>query len=372
MIRILLILSALFATQCHAQEWNRDADRVCQSMIRHFWGASFEGAATQKYFNASASQASMKNEWWWQAHAMDVIIDAYVRTADRQYLDFYEPWYEGIIGSNYEHFDDDVLHNNSIDDMEWICITLIRMTQTSGDRRYLDHARRLYERYIVTTWGPEDEAPWHGGISWSSDKAVGKTKNACSNGPAGIIAAMLGKDDDLRRIYLWERRHLYDKTTGAVWDHLSYNGVSKALHSYNTATFIAMAAYLYQLTHEQSLLDDITRATDFAIAHFGVGDRRLMSLVSNSDRGGDAGLFHGIFFRYLAQIINSCILPEAKQQQYRQYLFDNAHLAMSSLSPDTDIFPRDWAGMKITSAYGAPLTPHVTGATLISAVASLR
>lgn len=371
-MRAFLISLLFFANLCQAQNWSHEANRACDSMIRNFWGGSFSGAATQKYFNAMAAQSSMKNEWWWQAHAMDVIIDAYKRTSDKKYLAFYEPWYEGVIGSNYESFDDDVLHNNSIDDMEWICITLIRMYQTCGDSRYLNHAKTLYEKYIITTWGPNDESPWHGGVSWSSDPAIAKTKNACSNGPAGIIASLLGKTDELIRIYSWERENLFDKDSGAVWDHIDKNGVNRALHSYNSATFIAMATQLYLLTKNDSLITDIIKAADFAINSFGVGDKKLMSIVSKNERGGDAGLFHGIFFRYMAELLNAHILPNDKQQLYSQYLYDNAELAMTCLQPNIDIFSRDWVNIKITEPNQAPLTPHVTGATLLSSVASLK
>ncbi len=372
MRQLFLVWMLLISITCKSQDWNAEASRVCHSMIKNFWGASFSGAATQKYFNTLGAQMSMKNEWWWQAHAMDVIIDNYQLTGDKRYLAFYEPWYEGIIGSNYEYFSDDVLHNNSIDDMEWICITLIRMTQTTGDQRYYDHAKRLYERYIITTWGPDDEAPWHGGVSWSSDNNIPKTKNACSNGPAAIIASMLGKTDDVARIYKWERDNLFDSETGAVWDHIGRNGVSPVVHSYNTGTFIAMATRLYRETKDESLISDIIKAADYTINHFGQGDKKLMSLVSKRKNGGDAGLFHGIFFRYMAELINANILPADKQEEYRLYLIDNAKLALTCLESGLDIFSRDWVNERITAPEQGALTPHVTGATLIAAVASLK
>lgn len=372
MLRLFLLSLFFVSTLCKAQDWSSEATRVCDSMIRHFWGGSFPDAATQNYFNSMGAQMSMKNEWWWQAHAMDVIIDTYVRTGDRKYLHYYEPWYEGIIASNYEHFDDDVLRNNSIDDMEWICITLIRMYRSSGDERYLLHAKKLYENYIITTWGPDEESPWYGGISWSSDAGIPKTKNACSNGPAGIIAALLGKTDDLKRIYYWERNQLFDIKSGAVYDHVGRNGVNRALHSYNSGTFIAMAMHLYLFTKNDSLLNDITLAADFAIRNFSVGEQQLMSSVSRSDKGGDIGLFHGIFFRYLAETINAGILPAKKEKQYRQFLVDNAVLAKTCLVSGTDLFSRDWVNIRICNSAEAALTPHVTGATLFSAVASLK
>lgn len=363
-----------------AEDWSQAAADACDVMIKNFWGASFEGAATQNYFNATGGQQSMKNEWWWQAHAMDVVVDEYLRSGNTKYLAMFEPWYEGIIGSNYEHFDDDVLHNNSIDDMEWICITLIRMYEACGDKRYLTHARTLYDNYIMTTWGPENESPWFGGVSWSSDTNIAKSKNACSNGPAGIIAALLIKHysserarykSDLDRIYDWEREYLFEKQTGAVWDNIHKDGIRKGVTSYNQGTFVAMAMYEYLLTNDEKYLNDAINAIEYTRDHLGVGASKVLSMVTGRIKTGDSGLFHGIFFRYLSELLRTHILPEDKQKEYEEYLEINAREAQGCLVSEIGIYSFDWSNVKIDDEKNAPLTPHVSGATLMSALAML-
>lgn len=370
------------AQAAESVDWEKEATRSCRSLVKNFWGASFPGNASQKYFNDYGGQASLRNEWWWQAHAMDVVIDEYNRTKDDRWLQMFEPWYEGIQGANYEDFDDDPLHNNSIDDMEWLCITMIRMYEACGDRRYFNHARRLYDRYIITTWGPEDEAPWHGGISWSTKADITKTKNACSNGPGGIIAYMLARNlhgaerkkyfDDLKRIYAWEREVLFDKETGAVNDHIGYNGVWDGIFAYNTGTFIAMAHQMFVVTRDTQYIDDAKKAADFTMRHFAYGKLGLMSLTSDQEWGGDHGLFHGIFFRYLTELLQAiAVLDQPTQQRYTDYLRACGTLAVQNLVEGVDIFSRDWENIRITDPKQAPLTPHVTGATLMEMLAML-
>ena len=79
--------------------------------------------------------------------------------------------------------------NVFVDDMEWIVLAQIRMFESTGEKKYIEKARQVYDDWIWPTWGPEDEAPWFGGITWKTD--VAKSKNACSNGPAALIAARL-------------------------------------------------------------------------------------------------------------------------------------------------------------------------------------
>ena len=80
------------------------------------------------------------------------------------------------------------------------------------------------------------------------------SKNACSNGPAALIAARLyrinGNQEDLDwavNIYKWERENLFNPATGAIYDNV--NGETGELStlslSYNQGTFLGAAYELY-------------------------------------------------------------------------------------------------------------------------------
>lgn len=368
-------------------DWHLIADEVCTSLVTHYWGASFPACRTQYYFNAGSDQSNMKNEWWWQAHAMDVVTDAYERTGDERWLKMYDPWVQGIVQHNYEHWPEDPWRNESVDDMEWIVITLIRMYETSLREKYLAKAQHIFDRYIITTWGPDDEAPWHGGLSWSTNPLIPKTKNACSNGPGAIIAAMLARhadvlskyggrsraeyEHDVRRIYEWEKAHLFNSQTGEVYDNMGLKHIDKKVRTYNSGTFIAMATEMYRQTHDHQYIADAVLAADYVIRELTDPKTHLLSNVSNRKGGGDQGLFHGIFFRYMTWLLKSGGLSADKQYEYKKFLTDNALMAVSTLQPGINIFPSDWSKSPVTSTHDAPLTPHVTGCTLISAVCQI-
>lgn len=96
-----------------------------------------------------------------------------------------------------------------------------------------------------------------------------------------------------------------------------------------------------------------------------------MNNVSRLENGGDMGLFHGIFFRYLSQLINSNALPADKKEDYSRFIAANCNTAISCLQPGVDIFSKNWMTERISTAENAPLTPHVTGCTLLYATLSI-
>lgn len=146
--------------------WQKMADGMSQALIKHFWGANFKGYENRFYFNYGSDLSNMTtNHYWPQAHAMDVMVDAYMRTGSKQYLNIYPLWWEGAPKFNFAGREEDPWWNVFVDDMEWIALAQIRMFESTKNTKYLKKARQTYDDWVWSTWGPEDEAPWFGGIT---------------------------------------------------------------------------------------------------------------------------------------------------------------------------------------------------------------
>ena len=142
---------------------------MSQVLVRHFWGANFEGYPDRYYFNYGSDLSNMTtNHYWPQAHAMDVLVDAYMRTGDDLYKNIFPLWWEGMPRFNFakDMNPKDPWWNVFVDDMEWIILAQIRMFGCTHDTKYIAKARQMYDDWVWPTWGPEDEAPWYGGITW--------------------------------------------------------------------------------------------------------------------------------------------------------------------------------------------------------------
>ena len=381
---LIMCLSAPLSAQ-NRDYWNRMADGMSQALIEHFWGANFEGYEDRYYFNYGSDLSDMTtNHYWPQAHAMDVLVDAYMRTGDDLYKNIFPLWWNGMPRFNFAKGQNpkDPWWNVFVDDMEWIILAQIRMYECTHESKYIVKARQMYDDWVWPTWGPENEAPWFGGITWKTD--VSKSKNACSNGPAALIAARLyrfyenagfagGKPreaylNEAIRIYLWEKRYLFDHETGAVYDHMNQKGEIQKdwIFTYNIGTFLGAAHELYRITGYKQYLDDAVLASNYVINHLST-DGILSDATS-----GDGGLFHGIFFRYFVKLVNEEDLEKETRKKFHNYL-TNLAMVMSKegVNPTTMLYGGRWRKAPDDKTPVA-LTPHLTGCMLMEAMCILK
>lgn len=369
-------------SQRQASSW---ADALDEALIKNFWGASFKGHEDRYFFNKTSHQADMgTGDYWPQAHAIDVVTDAYLRTGQQQYRSLYEQWWQGMPKFNFDARRGakrgDLWWNAYVDDMEWHCLALIRIYEATKEVRYLNKARQLYADWIWTQWSPEDEAPWYGGITWKTD--IISSKNACSNGPAAIVAARLAiyadvdssyekarqKDEYLneaRRIYQWERQYLWDAATGAIYDSMNSKGkVARFSLSYNQGTFIGAAVELYRQTGQNQYLEDAILTARYTI---GPMSRHNGGVLPDATEG-DGGLFNGIFFRYLANLVVLPDLPQGIRRELTDYLYHSATVMTGQgINPRTHLYGGRWHKFP-TDTEPCALTSHLTACMLLEAV----
>lgn len=379
------LLSTCTQTKKNDSEWSKMADGMSQALINNFWGASFEDQPERYYFNYGSNQTNMTTEHYWpQAHAMDVLVDAYMRTGDKRYKELFPLWWKGAPKFNFagRMNPEDPWWNVFVDDMEWIVLAQIRMFECTGNKMYIDKARQMYDDWIWPTWGPENEAPWYGGITWKTD--VSKSKNACSNGPASLIAARLYnfydkakfKDGKKKEAYLneaikihtWEKNYLFNRENGAVYDNINRKGeVQKNwIFTYNSGTFLGTAHELFRITGDEQYLKDAVLAADYVINH--LSKNGILSDASN----GDGGLFHGIFFRYFVKLINEKALDKSTRKRFHDYLTNLATtMAKEGVNPTTMLYAGRWHQAPATDE-SVCLTAHLTGCMLMEAMCILE
>lgn len=382
---LLWLVSGSLWAQKGPDYWNNRADGMVQALIRNFWGANFEGYADRYYFNYGSNLSNLTTEHYWpQAHAMDVLVDAYMRTGDKSYRKLFPLWWEGAPRYNFagKMNQKDPWWNVYVDDMEWMVLAQIRLFESTGDTKYIAKARQMYDDWIWPTWGPEDEAPWYGGITWKTD--VNKSKNACSNGPAALIAARLfrfydqakfgeGKSrnaylNEAIKIYTWEKNYLFDRQTGAVYDNINQQGhIEKNWRfTYNSGTFLGAAHELYLSTGDRQYLEDAVLAATYVMN--GLSTEGILPDATE----GDGGLFHGIFFRYFVKLINEETLDLATRRTFHRYLTNLATvMAEQGVNPRTQLYAGRW---KQAPSDDEPvgLTPHLTGCMLMEAMCVLK
>lgn len=295
------------STDGYAIDWNAAADSSTTSIITNFWNP------TGQFFNDRTSGGNF--QYWPQAHALDVLIDAYSRTNDAKYKSYFEQWYKGVPAANGGSF-----FNYLYDDMEWNALTLFRLYNATNDAKYKTSVIAVWKD-IQTGWNDQGG----GGIAWNKGDLW--SKNACSNGPACILAARLfqqfGDVSDKEwalKIYDWEKSVLFNPSNGAISDNLNAKtGVlSNYISTYNQGTFIGSAVELYKITGEKSYLNDAIKAANYTI------NKLTSNRILNTEGNADLALFKGIFVRYFTQLIQTPGLDSATKNRFVLFLKYNA------------------------------------------------
>lgn len=347
----------------YAIDWQAAADSSTTALTSRFWNTSTH------YFVYNADEFSNGQDpgYWPQAHAMDVIIDAYVRTGDTKYSDMFGQWYEGIKAVNFSNRNQGY-RNDYYDDSEWIGLTMMRLYEVTNDSKYLTTAKDLFE-WIMTGWNEQGG----GGIAWEATSHQW-SKNACSNGPAAILATKLytATQDGTylewaKNIFAWEEANLFNPATGAVYDNLNANSgeLNTTTLSYNQGTFVGAANELYKLTGDAEYLNAARKAAFYCITNTSMIDTG--NNVLRNEGTGDGGLFKGIFMRYFVQLILNPDLDANYRNKFTTFFNNNADVLWRQGVNKTDLlFGPSWTSPVIGTTQ---LTSMTSGCTLMEAKA---
>lgn len=309
-------------------DWAVAADAAQLALDGQFYNQA------QNYFNQNNDGHTGFN-YWWNAHALDVYVDAYKRTKDAKYLTKMKTLLKGCYAKNGNTY-----KNTFYDDMEWWALACIRAFEATGDTEYKQAADQLWA-WIKLGW----TSVKNGGIMWASGSP--DSKNACSNAPAAIIAARMyqldKKDDDLlwaKKIYNWMKAYVVESARGVVWD--AYGNTSEtAIYTYNQGTWLGAGLELYQITQDKTYLQDAVRTANYVM-----NDQTRFSPfgILKGENTGDGGLFKGIFIRYMTQLLLKNAVDDYTKELYLKYLQNNGQsLANRATRIPENIFGPDWA-----------------------------
>lgn len=334
--------------------WPAIADSASNS-LNFFWSAS------GKYFLISNTSGDWA-QYWPNAHALDVLVDAYLRTGAASIKTQMDAFLEGVKAKNGNTW-----LNFYYDDMEWMALACLRAYKATGDNQYKDIAELLWAD-IKNGWSND----LGGGIWWRKDKP---SKNTPSNMPAAILAARLYQEfhrpEDLQwaqDIYNWQKSVLYDPVSGWVYDNIDKNGTKNTSwkFTYNQGTFLGAALELYKITNNVAYRNDAVKAADYAVSSGFLTNAGVLK----DEGGGDGGLFKGVFVRYFTRLIIEGGLDAGKKSMYLDFLTANAKSLWSKgTNKNLVLFNSAWDKLPGNSV---DLTVQLSGIMLMEAMAELK
>jgi predicted alpha-1,6-mannanase (GH76 family) len=275
--------------------WYEPAEGAQSILVNRFWDAR------HRLFRVHAPRRFRMPHWhyWWQAHALDALVDAAARHGSRDGPEVVRiaAHVAGIVARN-----GGTVRNDYYDDMAWLGLAMLRAEAVTGvpTRAYVDEIWSL----IKDAWDPDG-----GGIIWRRRDAYPDIyTNTPSNAPAALLAARLhahrGEASDLdwaRRIEQWLHTTLVDPDSGLVWDglhpgdpHPNYDH-----YTYNQGTAIGASLELHRITGEREFLARADHVASGALAKYA----RERDGILPDEGVDDGGLFKGILARYLAEFV---------------------------------------------------------------------
>jgi predicted alpha-1,6-mannanase (GH76 family) len=318
---------------CDAEAAHQRADAALAAMLTGFWSG-----ADQWLHAASPSTGSLTG-YWTYAQGFDALLDGVQRTGGQRYRGLVRSFYDGRDARGWlvDYFDDET----------WMTLALIRAFELTGEPRYLDTAREIYED-IMKAWDTSCCGEHLGGIWWNRQHQQKAT--ASNGGPviAGVRLTRLTADPQYlafaKQAYAFWWEHMVNQQTFAIYDHLSPNGTrATGSLTYNHGVMIGAALELHAATKEAHFLEE---------AH---GFARYLSTVATrpSDVGpllhdalgqtcdNDCPAWKGIGYRYLVDAFRA----DQTQAQYRDVLVAGPQALWTlARNADTNFFSTNWAG----------------------------
>jgi predicted alpha-1,6-mannanase (GH76 family) len=241
--------------------------------------------------------------WWNAANSTYVLIDFSIRTGSETYLD--------EIDNTFEKHKAGEFLNEFYDDEGWWGLTWVHAYDLTGDTKYLEMAKVIFED-MTTGW----DDVCGGGVWWKKDRQY---KNAIPNELFLQLAAKLyNRTED--PVYLdWaERTWTWFKGTGMINQvNLINDGLRDCENNlditwtYNQGVILGGLVELYKATGDEALLQQAEMIADAALEYLvdEVGVLREPCELS-SNCGNDGPQFKGIFMRNLGMLYDAIEKPD--------------------------------------------------------------
>lgn len=356
-------------TNPEVKYWAEAADSLNYVLVEQFLNketGTFWGSAHNALNNSDIL-------YWQQAHYINVLVYAYERICQstdikyqklaQEYQRYFQLWFENH--ANNWHTPNS-FYNGYTDDMCWMVLTLIHITEATKDERYYQEAKRLYDEDIITR-AADDGKGW--ALPWNDQD---ERRIACTNNPACIAACLLYKKTQETK-YLDDAKKIYDYIVKNIMT--SDGKLENTPLSYTQGTFIEAARLLYHLTNETSYLEKAEYVMKQTLE---AGWCTKNGLLRNEGTSSDQSVFKAIFVPYAVNFVLDQSVSRSIRTTAKDFLLYNAETLWKS-NLDRNKWPKMYCSFywgEIWSdaneeQYKGSTGAHTSGCSLIENIARM-
>lgn len=339
--------------------WSERADAaetaVMSRHVRRLW--ALPGTALGVVGWPAARRERIFGTWhyWWQAHLIDLAVDAAEREATSRRR-------RRVVRLTRTHRIRNLTGwtNDYFDDMAWLGLALERAQR----HLYVDHRSALdtIAGELSDAWKPEQG----GGIPW---RRRDDFFNAPANGPAALLLARAGKVWRAQEMGDWIDETLVDPETGLVLDGIRKGVHDRAVYSYSQGVTLGLETELAVQLGDSRHRERVHRLVE------AVDDNLTERSVISGGGGGDGGLFNGILARYLAMVATTLPVQDNDDVRARNTA---ARIVLASADAawenrlqveELPLFGEDWTRQARLPDFGAAIAQFSHGSVRGSAIA---
>ncbi|MBV7295994.1 glycoside hydrolase family 76 [Corynebacterium sp. TAE3-ERU12] len=357
-------------TRAGAENWAYRADMAEQGIReRHastLWSIPRTNLAVVSWPAPTQHKLFFSWHYWWQAHYLDCLIDAYLRLPSKAKARAVQDTIRGMRIRNLQQF----TANRYYDDRAWLQLALCRADRELGRGSPRRRATALLSSLSDGIDPDMGVLPWRVGDLFF---------NVPANGPAAIAFARHGRIDEARSLVDWVFDNLINEN-GLVMDGVRLvvgdQDIQRNVYTYNQGVMIGACLEIAKGLRERGDRDRATRYLTrvYNLVHAVVMHQATANNVIKGGGGGDGGLFNGILIRYLAQaaieLPDDDRMSRATRRICRRIVLSTAESAWQRrLEVDgLPLFPADWTDDATFPQSGGLVSANVGGTTRGSSV----
>ena len=322
------------------------------------------------------------NAYWTQAHAMDVIIYCYERHKEdnkalaNKYKNYMALWYSNkannYAGASTSDGTYRTFENPYTDDMCWITLTLLHMSEAPGLTKYYTTAKNIFDQYIIKR-ATEDTATGGLWLPWNTD--AGSGPNACTQSPATLIAAKLYQRTNQEK-YLEYAKKLFAYTSKKIVK--SDGRVEEPPLTYTQGTFGEACRLLYHLTDESNTVKNRYKTLAYTYINYAFTSGRCTNganILRHEGTSGDQSIFKAVLIPYAVNFVLDTDMTTANRKAIAEYIQKNTKTLYANLNWDR--YPivfcnfdwtKPWTGADSDASMGA----MCSGASLLENTARMQ
>jgi len=224
--------------------------------LNDFWSPS------SSYLLDSYPNSNNLASYWYYAQAYDT-VEAVARLKP-----YSNPPFSNWIISLYNGQNSRGWFDSYFDDMDWMCLALIRSYEITGNKMYLNTAISIYEHIQKEGWDTSCCGAHPGGIWWNLQHTQKATASNAGPVISGLLIYNYTRDSNYlnfaTKVYDHWRQYMVDDSTGQITDHINSNGqLVWWSFTYNQGLMAGAALALYSVTKNSKYINDATLFLNF-------------------------------------------------------------------------------------------------------------